>query len=449
MTATSPILARDLDRRTFVGCLCAAAASALVQNTAWALGRTPLGGTLRLSLPFAMGPLDPHAADDPLAALLAPALTDSLFVLDTEQNPHPALAAELPRVTADGVRVTLRPGLVSARGKPLDGRDLVFSLARARERGGAAMLGELPAALRDPSEPLAAVFPRADAKVVAVALASPLCALVPRGFDPRAPDGTGAFRAISTSNGFLLERNATAARGPAFLARVEIALGGDLAESLRAFESERADVGWLGAGLYRARAGAVAFEGASIGWVVLRTGHDAGRWSAPGLAQDLLDGMPHASLAHLGLVSGTEVRGPGAAWGGGNVELLAPANAPQLVELANAVAAAFSVHGQRVTARALAPKDLAERRASGRYALLLDFVRAAGPPGRATLLSLLGAANPALAARPPNAASYDPRDIARTLPLGVLGALRVAGARLPSVHGLESWQLGNVFIAGA
>lgn len=434
-------------RRAFVAAL-GATAGALVARNGHALGRIPLGGTLRLSLPFARGALDPHAADDPLAALLAPSVADTLFVLDAEQNPHPALAAELPRSTAAGARVTLRAGLTSARGKALDARDMLFSLVRARERGGVAVLAELPVPVRDATEPLAVIFPNADPKAVALALASPLSALVPRGFDPKSFDATGAFRPVASASGLVLERNLEAARGPAFLTRVEIALGGDLAEALRAFESERADVGWLGAGLYRARAGAVAFEGPSLGWVILRTGRDAGRWSAPGIAQDLVDGMPRGSLAHLGLVAGSAGRA-GAAWGGGNADLVVAASAPQLVELANAVAAALSVQGQRVNVRALAPNELAALRSSGRYALMLDFVRAAGPPGRATLLSLLAAANPALAARPPRAPSYEPADVARTLPLGVLGTLRVSGARAQNVHGLDGFQLGNVFLGGA
>jgi len=428
-----------------ISALGAAAAAAFVSRNASSLGRTPLGGTLRLSLPFARGALDPHAADDPLVALLAPAVADPLFVLDADQNPHPALAAELPRAVAGGTRVTLRAGLVTARGKALDGRDLVFSLARARERGGAAVLAELPPPVRDADEPLAALFPNADAKAVAAALASPLTALVPRGFDPKSPDATGAFRAVPSPNGFVLERNANAARGPAYLARIEVALGGDLAEALRAFESEHADVGWLGAGLYRARAGAVTFEGPNLGWVILRTGHDAGRWSTPGLAQDLADGVPHAPLAQFGLVAPTSGRA-GNAWGGGNADLLVAASAPQLVELAKSVAAAFSSQGQRVTVRPVPASELAERRTSSRFALMLDFVRAPGPPGRATLLALLSAANPALAARPPRAPSYDPADIARTLPLGVLGTLRISGARAPGVHALDGWQLGNVFL---
>jgi peptide/nickel transport system substrate-binding protein len=443
----TPPRGHALGRRAFVATLLAAGTNALVRR-AQALGRTPLGGTLRLSLPFAPGPLDPHAGDDVLSALVAPALTDSLYVLDGEQNPHPALAAALPEQLPNGARVSLRAGLVTARGRHLDAKDLAWSLARARERGGAAVLAELPAPLKTSGEPLSLHFPGADAKAVAVALASPVTALVPRTFDPRTPDGTGAFRALATASSLVLERNANAARGPAFLARIEIALGGDLAEALRAFESERADVGWLGAGLYRTRAGATVFEGPSLGWVVLRLGHDAGHWSAPGVAQELLDRVPRAPLTPLGLVAPAGPTRPGAAWGGGNVELLAPAGAPQLVEIANQIAAAFSVQNQRVSVRPLAPAELVERRSSNRYALLLDFVRSVGPPGRSTLLALLAAANPALAARPPRAPSYDPLELARTLPLGVVGALHVTGARTGDVHGIESWQLGNVYLGG-
>jgi peptide/nickel transport system substrate-binding protein len=438
----------ELGRRELFAALLATGATALVTRRSGALGRTPLGGTLRLSLPFAPGPLDPHSADDPLSALVAPAFADPLYVLDADKNPHPALAAALPDAASNGARVVLRAGLTSARGRTLDAKDLLWSLARARERGGVALLAELPKPVKDANDPLALRFPDADAKTVALALASPVTALVPRGFEPRTPDGTGAFRATLAATGLLLERNPSAARGPSFLTRIEVALGGDLAESLRAFEAERADVGWLGAGLYRARAGAVPFEGPTYGWVVLRVGHDAGHWAAPGLAQGLLDRVPRAPLAPLGLVAPNGATTAGAAWGGGNVELLVPAGAPQLVEIAKQIAAAFSVQGQRVSVRPLAAAEALERKASGRYALLLDFVRTLGPPGRATLLALLAAANPALAARPPHVPSEDPLDLARTLPLGVVGALRVAGARAADVRALDGWQLGNVYRAG-
>jgi peptide/nickel transport system substrate-binding protein len=430
-------------RRAFLAALAAAEVNGFA-GPLHALGRTPLGGTLRLALPFAVGAVDPHAADDPLSALLAPALSDSLYVLDAEGQPHPTLAAALPEKLGDGARVSLRAGLVSARGRALDGKDLAWSLARARERGGIAVLAELPRPVKD-SDPLAVRFPGADVDAVAVALASPVTALVPRGFDPRTPDGTGPFRATPAAAGMLLDRNTNAARGPSFLARIELTLGVDLAEALRAFESERADVGWLGAGLYRARAGAVSFEGPSFGWVILRSGREAGHWSAPGVAQELLDRVPRDPLVPLGVVASSGASRPGAAWGGGDADLLVSSGSPQLVEIAKPLAAAFSVQGQRVSVRTLTPAELSERRSSGRYALLLDFVRVLGPPGHATLVALLAAANPQLAARPPRVPSEDPFDIARTLPFGVVGALRVAGARTADVRGLEGWQLGNAY----
>jgi peptide/nickel transport system substrate-binding protein len=432
-------------RRSAVAFGLAGALSAFATRHAAALGRTPRGGTLRLAVPFTGDALDPHASDEPLSALFAPAFADPLYALDAAGNPYPALAAELPQATAGGARVVLREGLTTARGKLLDGRDVLFSCARSRERGGAAVLAELPAPVKDPTSARAVLFPGADARSVAIALASPLTAVVPRGFSVRQPDGTGAFRATLGPGTLLFERNSRAARGPSFLARVEVALTSDLAEALRAFESERADVGWLGAGLHQSRSGAVPFEGPTYGWVVLRAGRDAGRWGAPGVLQELLDPVPRDALRHLGLVPAAGALRAGAAWGGGSVELCVSSASPTLGELAASVAAAFSVQRQTVTVRALAPNDLRALRASGKYALMLDFVRPAGPPGRATLLTLLAAANPALAARPPQATSFDPVDISRTLPLGVLGALKVAGARMPDVHGLESWQLGSVF----
>jgi peptide/nickel transport system substrate-binding protein len=438
-------LRASLSRRGLVQAALALAGGLASPRVVEALGRTPVGGTVRLALPFASGELDPHLADDPLAALLAPAIADPLFALDSAGNAYPTLATELPQATASGVRVVLRAGLKSARGKALDARDVLFSLARARERGGVAVLAELPLPVKDGASPLAVVFPGAEPKAVALALASPLTALVPRGFKSSAPDGTGAFRATTAASSLVLERNPNAARGPAFLARIEVTLVNDLGEALRAFESERADLGWLGAGLYRPRVGAVAFEGPAFGWVVLRAGPEARRWGAPGVPQELLDRVPREPLKHLGLVAPGGVARSGAAWGGGDAELLVSAAAPALVELARNVAASFSVSGQKVTTLALSPPELRERRTSGRYSLLLDFVRPSGPAGRATLLTLLAAANPALVARPPQAPSFEAVDIARTLPLGVLGSLRISGARLSDIHALESWQLGAVF----
>jgi peptide/nickel transport system substrate-binding protein len=307
---TGPRGAPKIARRAFT-------ASVIFAPLARALDRTPVGGTLRLSLPFRSRELDPHSADDPLSALLATAICDPLFALDSGGRPYPALAATLPEDTPQGARIVLRPGLKSARGKALAARDAVLSLDRSRRLGGAAVLGELGRPRVDPREPLGFFLSGASASAAVTALASPLTALVPRGFNPMAPDGTGAFRATLSASRLVLERNPNGARGAAFLARVEVEMASDLAAALRAFETGAADAGFLGAGLHRSRPGAIAFEGPEYGWVVLRTGKAAGHWGAPGVAQGLADRVPKGALRHLGVRDAGGAVHASTGWGGG------------------------------------------------------------------------------------------------------------------------------------
>jgi hypothetical protein len=133
----------------------------------------------------------------------------------------------------------------------------------------------------------------------------------------------------------------------------------------------------------------------------------------------------------------------GASWGGGPAELVVADDSPQLAEIADALAPLLGQAAHPVRARRVPRAELEARRAE--HALLLDFVRNVGPSGRATLLSLLAAENAELAVRPPQFTSYAPVDIARRYSFGVVGALRVAGARLTQYRGLETWQLGAVF----
>ncbi|HEX7671684.1 MAG TPA: hypothetical protein VF395_18955, partial [Polyangiaceae bacterium] len=73
-----------LHRRTLLAC-------ALLSPASRALGRKPYGGVLRLSLPFDVGPLDPHSDSDAGSALLAGAIADPLFTWDASGSPYPAL----------------------------------------------------------------------------------------------------------------------------------------------------------------------------------------------------------------------------------------------------------------------------------------------------------------------------------------------------------------------
>jgi peptide/nickel transport system substrate-binding protein len=423
-----------LGRRLFCAGL-AASANAL------SLGRTPYGGVLRLAVPWGLERIDPHALDDPIAALFAAAIADPLYALDALGRPYPALAAALPQTTARGVELALRPGLVTARGRALDAVDVVASLARARRRG--ALLPEARAA--GASDRLRVVFSGVSSEALLEALVSPLAAVLPRNFSPLAPDATGAFAAELSQGHLLLRRNPDAARGPSFLDAIEVHTAPDLAEALRAFESGAADLGWLGAGLHRARADAAPFRGMGYGWAVLRTGKRAGSWGAPGVAQHLLDGIAPEQLRHLGLEN-LEAAVPGSTpWGGGNVALQVADDAPQLVLIARALAALLSRKGHEIEV-ILAPRaELSARRGTRDFALMVDFIRALGPGRDRIEEAFLSAENPELAKNLSRRFGANARAVCRTLTLGAIGELWVAGAHDPAFQKLHGWQLGNVF----
>ena len=152
--------------------------------SAGALGRTPFGGVLRLVVPWSLERIDPHAPDDPIAALFGAAIADPLYAVDPHGRAYSALAEALPKPAARGFEVRLRPGLFTARGKPLDGRDVLASLARAKKRGVL-----VPDARLAGSDRLALEFSASSLESLTDALASPLAAILPRNYSPLEPDG--------------------------------------------------------------------------------------------------------------------------------------------------------------------------------------------------------------------------------------------------------------------
>lgn len=444
----------DPGRRRFLSA--AAASLALVlDRRASAMGRTPLGGRLSFHVPWPTGSLDPHDLRDPLAALFGAAVVDPVYALDAAGVPYPALAAGMPVREGGETVVRLREGLRTARLQALDAKDVVFSVERARAHGAVAVLGSIPRPVLHKADALAVIFGNADPLHLARALASPLVALVSRRFTPTAPDGTGPFRADASPAGLMLTRNVLAARGPAYLDSIEVLPAEDLKSSLRAFEAERDDLGWLGLGLHDPRKGAVHFELGRAAWVVLVTGPDGGVFGVPGAAQRLVDAIPPERLAHLGLGPLPLATGD-PAWGGPPAELYVDETSPHLVEVARAVAPVLSTPGHEVTV-SLVPRDMVRRRLKGKPALAIDLVRPVGPHAQHTLMALATAEDPARG-----------RDVARALPrlapapgaaartltsllrVGVIGDLRVAGGMMPelalakSASG-EGWDLGATF----
>ncbi len=440
-----------LSRRTFLGASLASACT-LGTTDSHALGRTPLGGRFSLHVPWPTRSIDPHDLRDPAAALFGAAIAEPLYALDPAGHPVPTLAQALPSKEALGTVVRLREGVRTARKETLDARDVIFSIERARGRGATALLAEVPKGTPSPKDPLAVVFGAADPHKLARALASPLVSVVPQKFDPGSPDGTGPFRAECSDRGMVLSKNPFASRGAAFLDGIEVTRADDLATSLRRFEAERDDVGWLGLGLHGERKGAVRFDLGRAAWVVLQIGAQAGSFGLPSVAQRLVDAVPPERLSHLGLGPLPPASGdPG--WGGPPAELFVDEASAHLVEVARTLAPILSRPGHEVTVQAIARAELGRRRVKGQVMLSVDIVRSALPGPLGALISLATADDPArareLSTKPPKLApNATARALTHSLRVGVLGELRVAGGLMPELvlaRGGDGWDLGASF----
>ncbi len=412
-------------------------------SPAHALLRPKYGGTLRLKLPFSFTGLDPHRLDDAISALFAPAVFDTLYAIDAAGNPFPALAEGLPEAESKGARIALRPGLVTALGKKLTSTDVVFALRRSARAGGTAWLSQFGEPRLDPKDRRRVFYTDAEPRALATALASPITAIVPQGFNRLTPDGTGAFLAHPRARGLVLERNDHAARGPAFLDRVDASGAKDLSDALRAFESGEVDIGWLGKGLHQPRAGALGFDAGPLGWVVLHSGAQAGAWGRPGVVQSLLDGLPSDRFRHLGLSVPRGTAAP--VWGGPEGALLVDSDSPLLHEIAMLLASLLGRSGHRLNATPRSAAELRQAKRSKQFLLMLEFVRRLGDGPRAATMALYTAADPALARHPPHSGS-SPRVVGRSLSMGVVGELHAYGAHLPNLIDLDHWQLGACWL---
>lgn len=428
-------------------------AFAFAMASAWAASarpRTPAGGRLAFRMPWPLASIDPHRIDDPCAAFFGDALFDTLYALTPDGQVVPGLAEGEPEPDGPNLRVKLRTGLRTARERPFLTKDAAWSLARARGSGARGWLADVPAP-RDDGRAL--VFAMRDAARLARALASPLTAMVPIGFLPETPDGTGPFRFGQRDGALLLTRNRFAARGPAFLDEVVVRPAPDVSASLVAFEAGTDDLGWLERGLHEPRAGSKSFDFGAVGWVTLFTGRDAGAWDNPGTAQSICDAIPYARLSdlHLGPAWTTE---PAAGWGGPPTPLLVRDDAPWLVAVAQAVAATISRPAHEVTVKTVPAAELASRRGTRMFGLAVDVVRSAAPGGLGAMIGLATADSPTraqeLMAHPPKIGDVAARTLTRTLHAGVIGELRVVGGRMPDVvlaSGALGVDLGSSFRA--
>ncbi len=432
-----------MPRRVFLAAAAAAASLPLLQGPrAHALGRYPEGDSATMTIPWPLNRLDPHDLDDVGAALFGAAIADTLFAIDASGEPYPALVRELPRRSGSSTAIRLRPGLLTAKGIPLRAKDLQTSIERSRRRGGVALLAPITRTRITPGDDNGLLVDGLSPDELARRFASPLVSLLPRGFSPLAPDGTGPFRAVLRRGELDLERNLLAARGPALLRRLRVRSVDSLSAALRAFEVRESDLGWLGSGLYRQRRDARAIDAGSLGWVILRTGRRARDWGAPGVAQQLADHLDSNRLLHLGITAGRPL-GVSTPWGGAAEVVIVDRSAPQLVKIAESAAEQLGSSGHALTVGAVSAADIARRRSSGEFALMVDFVR--DPQVLSPLYALLSAGRGHLAITPPRSAPLDTRLITRTMTLGVIGELHITGAATSTLRGLESWDLGSVW----
>ena len=390
-----------------------------------------------MRIPWPLGAIDPHRLDDVAAAVFGDALFDTLYARDETGAIVPSLAESDPDADAGGVRVTLRRGLLSAHGRPIDARDVVLSLARARALAARAWLADIPPPRID-KDRLTIRFAMRDPTRLARALSSPLTAIVPTSFAPERPDGSGPFRAEARGETLVFTRNPVAARGAAALDEMVVRPAADLSDSLRWFESGADDIGWLGSGLHQPRRGSQPFDAGSVGWAVLRTGRDAGAaWDAPGVAQSLCDAVPQSALASLEMGPSSPnvpTTGPRGGWGGAPCELLVRDDAKWLIELARVIAATLSSPTHDVTPKPVPSAEFAQRRAMRGFTLALDVVRRFGPGPVADLAALSTADDPATAVdvvrHAPKGGALTLRAFTQLMRLGIVGEIRVQGGRV-------------------
>ncbi len=379
-------------------------------------------------IPWNLERIDPHAADDMCAAFFGSALFDGLYRENEDASGiEPSLAADLPREENDGCTVSLREGLVTAAGRSIEAREVVSSMDRTARFGGTAWAFSIPKPTVTETGQLR--FKVRDGKHLARVLASPWMAIVPRGFSPSTPDGTGPFRARITHDGLMLVRNDRSACGSSYLDELRIYRASDLSDSLRSFEAARDDLGWHGLGLYDKRRGARAFDAGTVGWIVLRVGRDAGAWDAPGVAQSIADGILPESFAPFRM-GPSWPRGDAAAWGGAPVDLLVPEREPFLADVAKQVAASISTPGHEVSVRSENKAAFARRLRDRSFAFAVHAMARPARGARGAFAAILAIDDPnhaRLRMKGAPQGDVSPRVLSRMTRLGVLGDVNVVG----------------------
>ncbi len=433
------MLGSEIDRRAFL--LAAMTASLASSKHAHAELKRAIGGRLSLRLPWLLRGIDPHRTDDMGAQIFGTALFDSLYVVKGEPRMAvPALAAGPPEIAAGGYEIRLREGIVSAAGKKIGASDAVFSIERARSLSGPTYLAGFGAA--STKGPHTVRFGKPDRSANEIGkialgrlLSSPLYAIVPTSFNAASPDGTGFFRVEAKTDDLHFVRNLNAVLGIAMLEEISAVSATDLSSSLRAFESGGDDLGWLGLGLYANRANASRFDAGTLADIVFLTGSKAPVWDVPGVPQEVANGLPPTVLRPF-IPDASAALGQELRWGAGAVDLFTRQD-PWLLELARAFAGSISKPGHTVTVKIWGDEERRARLRDRAFPLAIDVLRPLhdpkfAPGARAhALVSAFAPARGRELADP--FVSHDPRLLARTHRVGIIGEAKLQGGVAPTV----------------
>jgi len=162
------------------------------------------GGTLRVGV-IGTGDdsLDAHIGHTEANTLYAKALYDGLMQFDHQYRPQPALAEEVsPAADARSWTIRLRPDATFHDGKPVTPEDVMFSLRRILDPSNGATAALLlasidPRGMRKRDAHTLELKLRYPDVTLAESFAKASTGIVPVGYDPRRPIGSGPFKIAS------------------------------------------------------------------------------------------------------------------------------------------------------------------------------------------------------------------------------------------------------------
>ncbi len=187
---------------------CSSGSSTPAASSPTATSARKRGGSLKVGLTGGSGSdtLDPHNGLTYLDTARAQSLYQPLLQLNTRAQAEFVLAEEIsPRGSTSQWVIRLRPGITFHDGKPLTADDVIFTLSRIKNKK---LTGSTPLGPVDVKG-----LKKLDKRTVLVPMTSPYGSfldqlaywyylyVVPVGFNPSKPNGTGAFKYQSFTPG--------------------------------------------------------------------------------------------------------------------------------------------------------------------------------------------------------------------------------------------------------